>query len=199
MRCNGNDRIPFSTKQGKGPSSQDEGGKTGLFLCCVRTLGLGSSAAGYVRELLQLPQGGQGHFRGSRRKEGFLLRRHNRKGPHLTLRGESPGFSRVAAANLGFHSSYDGDFMDPLVGPGNSSLRASCEGPLRIPLHLLLRPESSPVVEARTSAFLSSADMDLVVPLEFPQGSQASSRVETCKSALLSSWKSSVRLSVRLT
>ena len=158
-----------------------------------------SSGDGYVGVLLKLPQGCQGPFQGSKGKMGFLLRPHGGKGPYLALRGESPGFSRVAAANLGFHSSYDGDFMDPLVGPGNSSLRASCEGPLRIPLHLLLRPESSPVVEARTSAFLSSADMDLVVPLEFPQGSQASSRVETCKSALLSSWKSSVRLPVELT
>ena len=33
--------------------------------------------------------------------------------------------------------------------------------------------------------------MDLTVALEFPQGSQASSRVDTRKSALLSSWKSS--------
>ena len=41
-------------------------------------------------------------------------------------------------------------------------------------------------VGARNSGFLSSANMDLRVPLEFPQGSQASSRVETCKSAVLS-------------
>ena len=34
-------------------------------------------------------------------------------------------------------------------------------------------------VEAGTSGFLSSADMDLGVPLEFPEGSQASSNVET--------------------
>ena len=36
--------------------------------------------------------------------------------PHLTLRGESPGFSRVAASNLGFLSSYEGDFRDSLRG-----------------------------------------------------------------------------------
>ena len=52
-------------------------------------------------------------------------------------------------------------------------------------------PKSSSGAEAGTSGFLSSADMDLRVPMEFPQGSQASSHVETCKSALLSSWKSS--------
>ena len=54
-------------------------------------------------------------------------------------------------------------------------------------------------IEARTPRFLSSANMDLGVPLEFPQGSQASSRVETCKSILLSSWKSNFRLPVVLT
>ena len=41
--------------------------------------------------------------------------------------------------------------------------------------------------------------MDLGIPLGFPQGSQASSHVDTCTSALLSSWKSSVRLALRLT
>ena len=54
-------------------------------------------------------------------------------------------------------------------------------------------------VEARTSGFLSRADMDLGVPLGHPQGSQASSRVEPCKSALLSSRKSSARFPVGLT
>ena len=87
----------------------------GLFLCCVRTLGLGLSVAGYVRELLQLPQEGQGPFRGSRGKAGFLSRRSSGKGPHFTLRGESPGFSRVDAGNFGFLSSYDGDLAELLV------------------------------------------------------------------------------------
>ena len=54
-------------------------------------------------------------------------------------------------------------------------------------------------VEAGTSGFLSSADMDLGVPLEFPEGSQASSHLEICNSALLSSQKSSIRLPVGLT
>ena len=51
---------------------------------------------------------------------GFLLRRRSGKGPHLTLRGESPGFSRVAAANLGFLSSYDGELRNLLVWPQES-------------------------------------------------------------------------------
>ena len=55
--------------------------------------------------------------------------------------------------------------------------------------HLDLRPKPQG---------LSRADMDLGVPLGRPQVRQASSRVEPCKSALLSSHKSSVRLPVRL-
>ena len=55
-------------------------------------------------------------------------------------------------------------------------------------LELRLEPQSS-----------SSADMDLGVPMQFQQGSQALSHVETCKSTFLSRCKSSVRLPVKLT
>ena len=158
-----------------------------------------SSGDVYVEELLHLHQGCRGPFRGSRGKVGFLSRSCSGKEPHLTLREKSPGFSRVAAANLGFLLSYNRDLSDPLmVASGKSSLHVNCEGPLGIPLQSLLRPRSSSGVETRTSGFLSSADMDLRVPLEFPQGSQYSSRVETCKSVVLSSWKSSVMLPVEL-
>ena len=60
-------------------------------------------------------------------------------------------------------------------------------------------PQSSSGVQARNSEFLSSADIDLGKPVRFLQGSQASSHVETGKSAFLSNWKSSVRLPVKLT
>ena len=53
-------------------------------------------------------------------------------------------------------------------------------------------------VEAGTSGFLSKADMDLRVPLGRLQGSQASSRVESCTSAHLSGQKSSVWVPVVL-
>ena len=100
-------------------------------------------------ELLELHPGCQGPFRGSRGMVGFLSRRHNGKGPHLTLRGESPDFSQVVAGNLGFLLSYDGDLRDSLVLPQESQvsmlvrgfsvfLSSCCRvlGP-----HLELRPE----------------------------------------------------------
>ena len=163
-------------------------------------MGFHSSGDRYVGEFLKLPQGCQGPFRSSRGKVGFLSRRHSGKGPHLLLRGESPGFSRDAAPNFGSLSSYDGDLRDPLEGAsGMSSVHARCEGPLGIPLQSLLWPRSSFVVEARTSGFLSRADMDLRVSLGFPQGTQASSCVETCTYALLSNWKSRLGLPGGLT
>ena len=51
----------------------------------------------------------------------------------------------------------------------------SCERPTGIPLQSLPGPRSSSGVEAGTSGFLSSADMDFGVPLEFQQWSQSSS------------------------
>ena len=81
---------------------------------------------------------------------------------------------------------------------GRSSLHASLEGPLGIALKSLPGPRSSSGVEAGNSGFLFRANMDLGVPLGCPQGSQASPHVEPCKSTLLSSRESSVRLPVRL-
>ena len=111
---------------------------------------------------------------------GFLLKCRSGKGPHLALRGESPGFSQVAAGSLAFLSSYYGDLSDPLVFPQESQVSMQVERGLSgFIIIQVLGPRSSSGVEAGTSGFLSSADMDLGVPLEFQQGSQASSLVET--------------------
>ena len=77
-----------------------------------------------------------------------------------------------------------------------SRLHASCEGPLEISLQSVPGPRSSSGVELEPQG--SSPVPTLMVPLGFPQGSQASSRVESCKSTLLLSWKYSVRLDIRL-
>jgi len=55
-----------------------------------------------------------------KREGGISLEMLHRKGPHLALRGESPGFSRVVAGKLGFLSSSDRDLRDPLVFPVKS-------------------------------------------------------------------------------
>ena len=75
------------------------------------------SADGYVGELLDLPEECKAPFRSSRGKVGFLSRCCSRKRPHLVLRGDSHGLSRVAAGNLEYLLSCDGDLRDPLMLP----------------------------------------------------------------------------------
>ena len=87
-----------------------------------------SRADGDVGELLELLQGYQGPFRGSGEKVGFFLRHRSGKGPQLTLRQESPGFSRVAA---GFLSSYDREIRDPLRGLRDVQSPLKLRGALR--------------------------------------------------------------------
>ena len=131
------------------------------------------SGDGYIRELLELPQGCQEPFRGSRGKVGFFLRLLSGKGPHLTLRGESPGFSRVAARNLGFLLSYDGDLRDPFVLPQE--------------IQVFMRAERD------LSGFLSSRCRGLGPHLDLRLEAQSSSPVLTCISGFLWSFHRGVR------
>ena len=100
---------------------------------------------------------------------------------------------------MGFLPSCDRDLRKWLqVASGKSSLCESYKGPLWIPLQSVPGPRSSSEAEASNLGFLSSAEY-LGVPREFPQGSQASSRVETCKSAFLTSCNRRIRLPVEFT
>ena len=142
-----------------------------------------------------MPQECQGPFQGSGGKAGCPSRHHSGKGPQLVWRGESPGFSRVA---VGFHSSYDGNLRDPLIRPQGRQSPDESRGFPRDPSKSLpgmrssleLRPETQGSSPGPTwfSGFLWGVH----------RGGRASSSVERCKSALLWSRKSSVRLHVGL-
>ena len=67
-------------------------------------------------------------------------------------------------------------------------------GPFGIPLQKMPGPKTLCGVGAGTLEFPSSADMDLGVLLESPQGSQSSSRVGACTCAFLPICSSSVTL-----
>ena len=93
------------------------------------------------------------------------------------------GFSRDTPVDKGLSSCGGGSLLVPRElrwgsqrtargASGRSSLHASREGPLGIPLQSLPRPRSSSGVEVRTSGFLSRVDLDLGVPLRRPEGSQ---------------------------
>ena len=93
-------------------------------------------------------------------------------------------------------STFDGDLRDPLCWPQERPVPMRvARGPLRFPLPSMPGPKILCGVGARTRGFLSSADMDLGVLLESPQGSQSSSRVGACTFAFLPSCSSSVTLS----
>ena len=109
----------------------------------------------HVGELLELLQGCQGPFRGSRGKVGFLSRYHSGKGPHLTLRGESPGFPRVAAGNMGFLSSYYGNIRVPLM--------LLQESPVFMPVVRYLSDSS--LIAAGAEVLIWSLGQNLRVPL----------------------------------
>ena len=90
-------------------------------------------------------------------------------------------------------STYDGDLRDPLYCPQERPVPMRvARGPLRIPLPLMPGPKTLCGVGAETRGFLSSANMDLGLLLESPQGSQSSSRVGACTCAFLPSCSNSV-------
>ena len=138
---------------------------------------------------------------------GFLLRCRRGKGPHLSLNGESPGFSRVASGNVGFLSSYDWDLRDPLVRPQESPVSMQvarglsgflCSRRWGQDPHLELRPEPhalSPVpalsrgssgVSTGESGLISYGDMQVHSPLELEKQCQASCRVDIVIGGFLS-------------
>ena len=126
LRCDGNTRIPYPMKQENGPSSRDEKGKTELFFSSAGHSMFYLSGDGYVGELLELHQGCHGSIPGSGRKVGFLSRRCSRKGPHLALRGECPGFSPIAAETL----------VSSRVMTGTSRTRLCCLRKVKSPCEL---------------------------------------------------------------
>ena len=139
-----------------------------------------SSADEDVTELVELPQGFQGPSRGSGGKVGFLTRYRRRK-TQLALSEESPGSSRVAAGSLELRRGPQG----PTYGATErSSLHASREGPLWIPLQSLPGPRSYLELrqEPRGSSPGSTGISGFFWGVHF--GVRAFSRVEPCKSDL---------------
>ena len=95
-------------------------------------------------------------------------------------------------------STYDGDLRDPLWWPQERPVPMRvARGPLGIPLPSMTGPKILCGAGAGTRGLLSSADMDLGVLLESPQGSHSSSRVVACTFAFLPSCSSSVTLPFR--
>ena len=92
-------------------------------------------------------------------------------------------------------STYDGDLRDTLLWPQEMPVPMRvARGPLGIPLPSMPGPKTLCGVGAGNCGFLSSADMDRGVLLEFPQVSQSSSLMGACTCAFLPRCSSSVTL-----
>ena len=120
------------------------------------------------------------------------------KGPHLALRGESPGFSRVAAANLGFLSMYDGKLSDPHMWPQECPVSMRVVSVLseflcsrwrgRGPhLKLRLEPQGSSSMLTWISVFLWSFNRGVKPLFMWRHSSPLSSRAVKVASCFLSS------------
>ena len=134
-----------------------------------------------------------------KKERGISLETLQRKRDSSRLEGRISWFFSSCGRKLGVPLELRWGPQGPArIALGQSSLHACYEETLGTSLQSVLDPRSSPGDEDRTSGFHSSADMDLSVPMEFQQGSQASSPVETCKSTFLLSCNSSVRLPVEL-
>ena len=95
-------------------------------------------------------------------------------------------------------STYDGNLRDPLWWPQERPVPMRvARRPLGFPLPSMPGPKTLCGASAGTCGFLSSADMNLGVLLDTPQGSQSSSRVGECTCAFLPSCSSSVRFPSR--
>ena len=127
---------------------------------------------------------------------GFLLSESKKIGPHLEMRWEIRGSSRVPVGTSGFLSNCDGYFGELLefhkgsqasfrVVRENLGLVSNhCKGK---GTHYALRGESRGVswVVVGSSGFLLSCNYDLREPLLLPQGSLTSFRVLRGTSGLI--------------
>ena len=138
-------------------------------------MGFHSSCHGDLRDPLVLPQQSQVSFQIVRGSVGLLSNyfqglfspgRGNLV-VFLKLRWIALGLSRVSMGT-------SGNLSCCLREVKSFKLRAA----LRIPNNLLQGNRASSLLEVGNSWYLSSFDMDLGVPVEFHQGSQASAHVE---------------------
>ena len=105
---------------GKGPYLALRQESSGFSHVAVGSLGFLSSCDRDLRERFVLPQGSQVSFGVLRVRAGLLSSYCRRIRPHLALRGESHGVSRVLAGSFVLLSSCDGDCREPLVLPQGS-------------------------------------------------------------------------------
>ena len=170
LRCDGNAGNSFPTTQGKDPSSRARSRNRGSSGCGQNSRASSRVETGMSGNLLSCSKGV---------KDPFAVRE---------VRCDYP---RDASEEMGLISPGGENLLDFLE---LRQVLSTYEGDLRDPLWWLRKGHSPLDLLGVLSGFLSSADMDLGVHLESPQGSQSSSRVGACTCAFLPSCSSSVTL-----
>ena len=108
-------------------------------------------------------------------------------GPHLRMRWDTWGSSRVVAGNSAFISSCDGDLWAPLSGQKVIKFLSCFERELGIAFEVRQEKRATPCVDRDIPWFVSSCGWRLEIPLQVPRGTQGASRVASGKSSLHSS------------
>ena len=99
-------RVAFKVHQGSQASLRLEAKNSTLL----------SSCDGFLLELIEWPKGVMPPVEFGERTQDWSLGPAGKEGPHLAMKGEPPGFSRIVT---GF-SSYDGELReDPVLAQGS--------------------------------------------------------------------------------
>ena len=105
-------------------------------------------------------------------------------GPHLRMRWDTWGSSRVVAGNSAFIYNCDGDLWAPLSCLKGVKFLSSFEREPGIALEVLQEKRASSCIEGGISWFVSSCGWRLEIPLQVPRRTQGASRVASGKSSL---------------
>ena len=108
-------------------------------------------------------------------------------GPHLQMRWDTWGSSRVVAGNSAFIYNCDGDLWAPLSCLKGVKFLSSFEREPGIAFEVLQEKRASSCLDGGILWFASSCGWRLEIPLQVPRGPQGASRVASGKSSIHSS------------
>ena len=121
-----------------------------------------------------------------------------KKGPHLTLMGESFSLSRVTAGGLGFDSRYHEEFREPLVFRQGSQVSTRVERLNTGVLWSRGRGIRSQFAWKGESQGVSRVAIGSVGSLKLPRGPEGASHVVSGKSGILSSCEGPLGIPLKL-
>ena len=176
LRYEGKVGISLGSKRGIRPQLEIRWVTQGSSRVVASNSGILSSFDGSLSEQLELHKGSEVSYQVLRGNLGLLSRSCRGKGPHLVLKGESCGFSRVVAGSFGFLSTCDGALRETLVLTQGSQDSFELRGEV----------QDCSRVTAGESGHISHLRGDVMVFLQLLQEALAFSQIATGTSGSLS-------------